>query len=224
VTLVGCAEKKQDEASPVSARLIGIFTYMADAGLFTDCTTGERFPVAHEGDNAALERAYLASVSEPPEPAMIIVDGKIAERPAVDGEGTRRFLIVERFVKVWPDEKCDKSSVETPLTNTYWKLVEIDGTPVETHEQQREVHMVLETDENKVRGFAGCNQFFGGYETSGNALSFGELASTRTACPYLDEETAFFKALGEVRTFEIFGESMLLTGGGAPVRFKAVYL
>ena len=38
--------------------LRGMFRYMADAGLFTECSTGQRWPVAQEADNATLEREY----------------------------------------------------------------------------------------------------------------------------------------------------------------------
>ena len=41
--------------------MTGMFRYMADAALFTECLTEASFPVAQENDYLALERAYLAA-------------------------------------------------------------------------------------------------------------------------------------------------------------------
>jgi copper homeostasis protein (lipoprotein) len=217
-------ESRKAEAAPTSSRMLGMFEYMADAGSFTRCGTHTRIPVAHEGDNAALERAYTTAAKAPPELVLVILEGHVAERPAVEGDGTRVCLIVDRFLNVWPGETCEKAGVETPLTNTYWKLVSLNGDAVETHPGQREVHLLLETDESKVRGFAGCNNFFGGYTVEGEDLRFEQVASTMMACPHLDEETTFLQALEKVTAYEILGESLELCGDdGMRARFKAVY-
>jgi heat shock protein HslJ/pimeloyl-ACP methyl ester carboxylesterase len=213
------------DTSGRSRDMIGMFAYMADAGSFTDCITGKRLPVAHEGDNAMLERAYLAATAAPPDPVLVTIRGFVSQRPAMDGDGIRDFVIVERFVNAWPHEVCESSTVETPLSNTYWKLVELSGVPIEPHADQPEVHLLLEREDRQVRGFAGCNRFFGDYQVSARSLTFGELASTMAACPYLDEETAFFRALEKVTAYEIVGESLELRGEeGERLRFQAVYL
>jgi heat shock protein HslJ len=205
-------------------QMVGTFAYMADAGLFTDCVTGKRLPVAHEGDNATLERAYLLAKLAPAEPVLVNLYGHVAERPAIDRDGNEEFMIVDRFIDIWPDEDCSKSGVETPLVNTYWKLVELNGAAVRTHPDQREVHVLFEARESKARGFAGCNQFFGNYKTIGDSLRFEPLASTQMACPHLDEESAFLNALGKVTTYSIMGESIKLREGVRVVaRFRAVY-
>ena len=224
----GCGGDSEDEATPASESprpMAGMFTYMADAGTFTDCVTGDRVPVAHEGDNAALERAYLSVSPAPAAPILIAVDGFIADRPAMEGNKKVKSLVVERFLNAWPGETCQSSTVETPLVNTYWKLISVAGDTVGTHTDQREVHMLLELAESQVRGFAGCNQFFGSYETGDGALKFGQLASTMAMCPYIDDESALFRALEQISAYEILGESLELRGeDGTVIRFQAVYL
>jgi uncharacterized lipoprotein NlpE involved in copper resistance len=42
-----------------SLTMRGMFRYMADIPTFTDCQTGQRWPVAMEGDSQTLEAAYL---------------------------------------------------------------------------------------------------------------------------------------------------------------------
>lgn len=227
---IGCAgegkqgRQMQSGSTGESTRIAGMYEYMADAGWFTDCASGKRAPVAMEGDNAALERAYLGVREEPGEAVLVTVEGRIDRRPPMEGEGTREHLIVERFGQIWPGEICEKSTVESPLENTYWKLVELKGTRVETHADQQEVHILLRAEEKRVTGFAGCNQVMGGYETKGNSLAFGVMGSTMMACPYLDDETAFLGVLEGVTQFMILGESLVLSGDtGDVARFRAVY-
>jgi len=225
----GCAGSAcSTEGSAVdgaSIRMIGSYQYLADAGLFTNCDTGVRLPVAMEADNAALERAYLGAHGSPGQPLLVTLVGRVEERPPMEGVGTRDFLVVTRFEQVWPAESCEKSRVATPLENTYWKLVELGGAPVATHaDQPTEVHIRLLADEKRMQGFAGCNAVTGGYEVDADRLEFALLATTMMACPYLDEETTFAAALGSVRRFLIVGESLVLSSDtGAVARFRAVY-
>ena len=227
---VGCTGEGQQAEQPVvknqmeSARMVGMYQYMADAGLFTDCVSGRRVPVAMEADNAALERAYLGAREEPGEAVLVTVKGRLEQRPPMEGEGTREHLIVERFEQVWPTESCEKSTVETPLENTYWKLVSLVGVPVETHPDQREVHIRLKGRAQKMSGYAGCNNISGRYLTGADSLVFGRMASTTATCPYQDEETTFLGALQNINRFAILGESLVLSMDTVDVaRFKAVY-
>jgi copper homeostasis protein (lipoprotein) len=88
----------------------GMLTYFADAALLTECLTGQRWPVALEGDFAAMERAYLDALrksgAEPGSPLYVTLEATLAQRPVMDGEGLRRTVVAERFIGVWPDERC----------------------------------------------------------------------------------------------------------------------
>lgn len=70
-----------------------------------------------------------------------------------------------------------------PLTNTYWKLVELRGNKVDVPQgEQGEPHMIFR-DDGQVNGFSGCNRFVGEYTVTGANLLFDSMASTRMACP-----------------------------------------
>ncbi len=84
----------------------GMYAYFADAALFTECLTGRRMPVAPEGDNAALERAYLKARREPGEELLVSIEGRIAVRPPMEGEGLRPTVVVDAFLAVLPGEAC----------------------------------------------------------------------------------------------------------------------
>ena len=108
----GVQESSKDKAK--SFRINGMFVYMADAGLFTDCRTGERFPVAQKGDNAALERAYLSTRKEPAEPLYVTIEGHFSLEPKMEGDGKQMAIIVDKFLSISADGECPDDSTATP--------------------------------------------------------------------------------------------------------------
>jgi len=102
-----CAPVEQPAgAAAASGPMQGEFSYMADAGRFMDCSTGESLPVAMVEDNAALERAYLAAAEQPGAPVLVTFEGRIAMAPAMEGDGQERSVIVEDFGEARPGQLC----------------------------------------------------------------------------------------------------------------------
>ena len=116
---------------------------------------------------------------------------------------------------------------DSPLRNTYWKLVSLHGKPVTAADQQREAHIVFSSQENRISGSSGCNRMMGGFEENADQLKFKSLGGTRMACQQgMDLETRFLQALLTVASYRILGEHMdLLDANGAIVAsFDAVAL
>lgn len=86
--------------------LRGLYSYTADAGLFTECLTGRRWPVDASADNLALERAYLAVRQQPAEPLLVLIDAQIVPRPAMEGDGEVVALVPSRFHRIEPGRDC----------------------------------------------------------------------------------------------------------------------
>ena len=135
----------------------------------------------------------------------------------------RCFLPLLALVLLMP-AAC-KSEHHAKLTDTYWKLVLIDGAAVTTPTGMREAHLILGSAESRVHGVSGCNDFFGNYQTDGQALFFSAMGSTRMACSEgMDTEQAFLKALGKTTGMEINGQVMsLYADQHLLARFEAVY-
>ena len=116
---------------------------------------------------------------------------------------------------------------QASLTNTYWKLTQLDGADVAmAPQQEREVRITL-TSDGKVTGFTGCNRVMGGYTLAGKTLRFTQLAGTRMACPppLMQLESAVLAKLNSVTGYQLEGEKLILLKDGAPVaRFESVYL
>ena len=85
----------------------GYFSYFADAPLFVDCYTNEKYPVAMEGDYIFLEEEYLKIAEPAGQRILISINGQIDERNDMEGEGKRKFLIVNKLLNIFPNEECE---------------------------------------------------------------------------------------------------------------------
>jgi heat shock protein HslJ len=114
-----------------------------------------------------------------------------------------------------------QSMPDEPLRDRYWRALEIDGKPVAVVNNRAEPHLVLAA-ENRTHGSDGCNRFTGGYETSGQTLRFGRLASTMMACmPPVDLiSREFVGALTATVSYRIQGKQLSLLDGEGRVRLR----
>jgi heat shock protein HslJ/membrane-bound inhibitor of C-type lysozyme len=123
-------------------------------------------------------------------------------------------------------EGCGRVTPTGELTNTYWKLTELDGQPVVVG-AAREPHLRLRKDDSRADGFSGCNGFSGTYEREGDRLTFGRLLTTMMACtdPALSrQEQLFLQVLASVDRAAAVGDRLTLYAQDRPVaRFVAVY-
>ena len=124
-----------------------------------------------------------------------------------------------------PASVAEDAKPDVSLSNTYWKLVELHGSPVAAGEG-KDLHMILK-GQDQVTGYSGCNQFMGSFTETGGGLSFGPIAGTRRMCEsVMDQEMAFLQALESASGYDISGEDMAVSDaqGTVTLRFVAVYL
>ena len=218
--------RRTKNVEPLEPRLAmrGMYRYFADAGLFTECLTRRKWPVAQEKDNAALESAYAKARLTPGEELLVNLEGQIAIKPKIEGQGTQPTLVVERFTGVWPGETCGARFASVPLENTHWKLTRLGGKAVTVTAKQREPYFVLDNKTKRIAGFGGCNRFAGTYQQNGDRLTFGKMAMTFMACPEeMDTERDFAAALEQVRSWKILGDHLELfdSSGSLLARLEA---
>lgn len=202
------------------AKLRGMFLYMADAAVFTECHTRQGYPVAPESMNAEIERAYLAARTAPGAPVLASLEGRFVTRSPEPGAPEREHLVIVEFGRFWPGETCARDAlVPADLLETWWRPVAIGDLAVSVAPDEREPHFVLSAD-GKVRGSTGCNGISGTFEREGSALRFGPLATTMKACaPGISaQETAFLRALDATASQRIVGDALdLLDAAGTVV-------
>ena len=109
---------------------------------------------------------------------------------------------------------------DEPLTDRYWRALEIGGKPVAVGNNRAEPHVVL-AGNGKAHGSDGCNRFSGSYEAS-SGLRFGNLASTMMAClPPLEEQARrFARELQAATAYRIGGRTLELLDAGGAVRMR----
>lgn len=98
------------------------------------------------------------------------------------------------------------------LVNTYWKLISIgDNAITMDSKQKKEAFLQLTTENNMIKGFAGCNNYTGHYQIDGNSLSFGAIASTKKAClSGMDTESQLMLVLSNTAYYSIHKNTLTL--------------
>ncbi len=100
------------------------------------------------------------------------------------------------------------------LTGTSWRLESIvSGDSVSSTIAGTEATLIL-SDGGTASGNATCNQLSGTYETSGESLTFGPLATTKMACTVdgaSEQEHQVLTALAATRSFAIDGDQLTLS-------------
>jgi putative lipoprotein len=113
---------------------------------------------------------------------------------------------------------------DASLTDTYWKLTEVNGQPIKVVDGMREPNLVLQSQESRFAGSGGVNRLMGGYTLDGDSLTFSNAASTMMAGPpdAMAQEQVIAQALPSVRGFAIAGDQLTLLGDAGQPVFKAV--
>ena len=106
-----------------------------------------------------------------------------------------------------------------PLIGTEWQLIQLGGKAVKPEEGKFTVTLLAEG--NRLTGVGACNRLTGAYKTDGKrTLKSGPLAATMMACPGMEQEDAFTKALEATTHYDMDGPMLLLLGDG---ELKAVF-
>ena len=186
-------------------RLKGMYSYLAGAGRFTECLTDITFPVAVEAENAALERAYLNTPHGQAEPILVTLDGRLLSRPKPGGLGYEEAVVPERFINIRPGIVCDggKSS-KLRLIDNSWRLIELNGKPVELAKDIKNPFIYLTSKDNRMQGFSGCNRFSGTYLVKGELFLFNKMVISRMACVGgMEIEDQFYRMLSATEGYRI---------------------
>ncbi len=123
-------------------------------------------------------------------------------------------------------KSTEKNVSTATLENTYWRLAEMNGKPVITPTDAKEVHMILTSidSEKRVKGFAGCNNIGGSFTLDGNKISFITISTKMFCQDRMEVEDFLTNALSKAETYSITGEELSLYQGETKlITFQSVY-
>ena len=214
--------------SPTELRLpvTGLMTYFADAALFTECLSGQRFPIAMEAEYLALERAYLDAGIAPAAPLIARIDAEISMRPQMEG-ADRMTVTVEAFHHVTPNAGCPDNRMAAEFANTFWGLTHLHGVAQDHTDGRQEPYLLISDDGARFSGTMGCNRFMGQLKNEDDSVKFGPVASTMMACPaeLAQREAIFAETLEAARRVDLMDHRLRLLddAGSELARFRALY-
>ncbi|MDT0294912.1 META domain-containing protein [Mesonia ostreae] len=115
---------------------------------------------------------------------------------------------------------------DSAITEAQWVLQQLEGEDIDPSKNGKLISFTLNTKDNKVTGYAGCNSFFGNYTLgAGNRISFSTLGLTKMACSEDDfKESELMNVLDMTDNYRINGNQLELNvGKRAPLAiFKKV--
>lgn len=123
-------------------------------------------------------------------------------------------------------KKSDGPGAQSGLiTDRRWKLVELDGKPVQDQVNGKEPFLHLHSTDNRYAASAGCNGIGGNFNLEGKGrIRFSAGMSTKMACENMEIENGLTKALMAADNYSLSGDDLSLNKARmAPLaRFKAL--
>jgi putative lipoprotein len=119
------------------------------------------------------------------------------------------------------------AKANSSLTDTYWKADTLKGKNIDLGIDGKELSMILESSQNRVHGFSGCNNFSGFFFLQGENLRFEKMISTQKMCiKGMEQEISFLQTLMTSDRFKIQGKALLIfdKSGNNTARFVARHM
>lgn len=127
----------------------------------------------------------------------------------------KQFRIVSLGLLIIFFSGCSSTSSLNPLsllTGNSWVLSSLMGSGLEMSKFSEGLPSLDFLEGGKLAGFAGCNNFSGGFSLEGTGIKLDPGAMTRKACPGGGEEE-FISALSKVKNFKVGKEKLTLLDG-----------
>jgi heat shock protein HslJ len=188
-------------------RMQGMYSRKRGRGVFRECLSGVSFPLLNKSRAAEAEQAYRDILHGRPESLLVTLDVRLSSR---SGRGDR--LIPVRSVNIDLYRSCNgKERRIATITDNRWYLIEVGGKTPERESLSKPPFLKVQSGEQLIQGFAGCNNFTGSWLFTDNEFVFSRIAATRMACTVgMELEDDFLQALDNTRRYTIRGDILSL--------------
>jgi copper homeostasis protein (lipoprotein) len=164
---------RQSEFTKLDSRvpLLGLYQLKDNQASFTDCRSGTSHQIAMTQHHMPMMRSYQTN------PAL---NGKtvVATLTARKSSEQQETLLVDKFEQFWPGAHCPAEQGADKVEGIVWRLNSVSqiGVP-----QKLNIRVMFDQN-NKVYGYAGCNNFNASYQKNDNQLKVLPLVMTRKHC------------------------------------------
>lgn len=123
------------------------------------------------------------------------------------------LILVIALIACSPKIHAVKATPQTSvLSDGEWTLQNIKGEPVTG--LKKPITLKITTDDKRVVGYAGCNQYFSSYTLDGKSISFASAGRTRMFCQdTMETEENFLSVLGNIKSYKLKDNKLLLLDG-----------
>jgi len=98
------------------------------------------------------------------------------------------------------------------LAGKYWKLIELEGSPLEEGKNAKEAHIILELENNRLHGNAGCNVLAGSFQSAEpGRITFSQVVATRMMCINMEIENKLLQLFDAVDSYIVKNDTLTLT-------------
>ena len=187
----------------VTGPVQGMLTYMADAAMFIECSTGNHFPVIMTEEWLPVERTYLASSSAGGSYLNTYADVTFKWTTPEEG-ASRHHIHFNHLKETLPATTC--GSPTDALEHYEWDLVELQGIQPD---QLTSMHTrpYVRFSGQQISGHTGCNAMAGEIKLEGERMRLSQVASTRMYCePVAQIEQSFLQMLENANYSSLEGE------------------
>jgi heat shock protein HslJ len=112
------------------------------------------------------------------------------------------LILISLFVSCKPREK-DNKGYDPKIENKRWVLRELNNKLIQTPAGEKEISLFFEPTINEFTADGKCNNLHGMYTSQGELIKIVNMSSTKMACPQLELESEFIKALNETNKYKI---------------------
>jgi len=151
--------------------MLGVYQLTGTNATFTDCKTQQQLPVAMTQHHLPMMRSYQTDPQLQGKGIIATLSGR------KDGE-QQQALFIDRFEQFWPGAQCPEPQQVNQIQGVVWRVATVSHIGVPQKLNMR----VLFSPDQRLYGFAGCNNFNATYQRKDNQLSVTPLVSTRKQC------------------------------------------
>jgi len=126
----------------------------------------------------------------------------------------RLFLVL--FAASFIINSCTTADILTQLGGKEWNVTSLLGKTLIADDMIKGLPSLNFSENGKLFGSTGCNNFTGSYKLDGTKVSFNPGAMTKMFCPESTEQD-FLKAINEVTNVKMDGNTLNLLNGSNTV-------